>query len=39
MILVSSDEDSDSSSDDDEYNSLHLELANWDNGRSNGRIS
>jgi hypothetical protein len=38
MIPVSSDEDSDSGSDDDEYNSLHPELANWDNGQSNGDL-
>jgi hypothetical protein len=35
MIPVSSNEDSDSGSDDNEYNSLHPELANWDNGQSN----
>jgi hypothetical protein len=29
MIPVSSNDDSDSGSDDDEYNSLHPELANW----------
>jgi hypothetical protein len=38
IIPVSSDEDSDSGSDDDEYNSLHPELANWDNGQSNGDL-
>jgi hypothetical protein len=38
MILVSSDENNDSGSDDDEYNSLHPELANWDNRRSNEEL-
>jgi len=38
MILVSSDKDNDSGSDDDEYNSLHPELANWDNGQSNEEL-
>ena len=40
-ILVSSDEDSDYSNDsepDTEYNSLYPELANWDNGQSNGEL-
>ena len=37
MIPVSSDEDSAGDS-DNEYNSLHPELVNWDNGRSNGDL-
>jgi hypothetical protein len=40
-ILVSSDEGSDYTSDsepDTEYNSLHPELVNWDNGQSNREL-
>ena len=38
MIPVSSDEDSNSGNDDNKYNSLHPELANWDNVQSNGQL-
>jgi hypothetical protein len=38
MIPVGSNEDSNSGSDNDEYNSLHPELANWDNGQSNREL-